>query len=92
MGGEDIAQRFETLQLHAGKLLKGAIVIAVLDLSALYGNKILTSNLCQATSPTRQPILAPSQSTPRLPTSSMTRLTVPGCLASKNLATSTLVS
>jgi O-acetylhomoserine/O-acetylserine sulfhydrylase len=35
MGGEDIAQRFETLQLHAGKLLKGAFVIAVQSLYAI---------------------------------------------------------
>jgi len=35
MGGEDIAQRFETLQLHAGKSLKGAFVIAVQSLYAI---------------------------------------------------------
>jgi hypothetical protein len=42
MGGEDIAQRFETLQLHAGKSLKGALVAANLDISAPHDDVILT--------------------------------------------------
>jgi hypothetical protein len=42
MGGEDTPQRFETLQLHAGQLLKGALVAAVLDLSTSHDNVILT--------------------------------------------------
>lgn len=42
MGGEDTPQRFETLQLHAGKLLKGALVAAVFDLSTSHDNVILT--------------------------------------------------
>lgn len=81
MGGEDTPQRFETLQLHAGKLLKGALVAAIFDLSTSHDNMILTRYFCQATSPTRRPTLALSQFTPRLPTSSMTRPTVPGYLA-----------
>jgi hypothetical protein len=31
MGGEDIAQRFETLQLHAGKSLKRNLMAATPD-------------------------------------------------------------
>jgi hypothetical protein len=42
MGGEDIAQRFETLQLHAGELLKGAFVAPIFNLSTLNDNEILT--------------------------------------------------
>jgi hypothetical protein len=88
MGGEDVATRFETLQLHAGESIAHAA--RERSVGSVTQHRRLT--FPQATNPTLPPNLVPSQFMPQHPTSSMIQPTEPGSLASKSLATSTAVS
>lgn len=91
MSGEDIAPRFETLQLHAGKLAGGYLVATGRAANRLREDMLII-HLVQARSPTLQPSLAPFPSMLRLPTRSMTRHTAPVCSGSRSSETSTAAS